>query len=524
VPASAAADVVRRTPHADLSDDAPQPGTRFTVTVYADAGGFRAGETGEGITIEADASVVEFPMRVWLDTSAELTVQEPDVQRLVISRERERSESVVFTVEVSPQAVVGTTASVTGLFVYAGRPCGLVRREVGIGTRPAAAATATAGAGAGTPVDHIAPASVMRVEATAGPPDLTVEVRDPNNDGMRFTCRVTTQLLPGGEDSSPESWNFNNSTAAVVTGYMTQFTRPNVSNAQRRAALISAGKEFFNAAPENFKRTFWALIDAGKPPKSIYIVSQEPNVPWELMVPSRRLPDGSVQQRPALGVEFAVGRWVTELNLSPLQQVPIQNAWVVAPTYTGNKLLAKSADEARFLADLLGARPWSPAEFAGLVTLFGRSPNLIHFICHGHAGAAAEAVQTIDLDPPEVLGSLDVGGMDETGAFARAQPMVFLNACEVGRLAPALVGTQGFAKAFISLGARCVVAPLWSVKDQVAHEVAKTFYEQMRNHPELPLADILRHIRERSYDASDGEDTWAAYCFYGDPRATPVLS
>ena len=96
-------------------------------------------------------------------------------------------------------------------------------------------------------------------------------------------------------------------------------------------------------------------------------------------------------------------------------------------------------------------------------------------------------------------------------------PLVFLNACEVGRTTPSLVGAGGFASEFVTAGARCVIAPLWSVKDSLAHEVAVAFYTAALEQPTRPLADILRDIRARSYEEGGGEDTYAAYCFYGDP-------
>jgi CHAT domain-containing protein len=110
-------------------------------------------------------------------------------------------------------------------------------------------------------------------------------------------------------------------------------------------------------------------------------------------------------------------------------------------------------------------------------------------------------------------------GMSGAGRFQESQPMVFLNACEIGRPEPALVGVEGFAKSFIALGARCVIAPLWSVKDSIAHQVATEFYQRMSQEPGLPLAAILRDIRRKAYEEDGGEDTYAAYTFYGDPLA-----
>ena len=80
-----------------------------------------------------------------------------------------------------------------------------------------------------------------------------------------------------------------------------------------------------------------------------------------------------------------------------------------------------------------------------------------------------------------------------------SRPLVFLNACEVGRLEPGLVGAGGFAEAFMNLGAGGVVAALWSVKDDLAHQLAEEFYRRVEAEPTTPYAAILRDLRARSY-------------------------
>jgi CHAT domain len=103
--------------------------------------------------------------------------------------------------------------------------------------------------------------------------------------------------------------------------------------------------------------------------------------------------------------------------------------------------------------------------------------------------------------------------------FERWHPLVFINAREIGRTTPALVGVGGFAKAFIDIGASAVIAPLWAVKDRFAHEVAKTFYERLKSEKNTPFAEIIRDLRRKAYEAGKAEDTFAAYCIYGDPAA-----
>jgi len=49
-----------------------------------------------------------------------------------------------------------------------------------------------------------------------------------------------------------------------------------------------------------------------------------------------------------------------------------------------------------------------------------------------------------------------------------------------------------------------VIAPLWNVDDEIAFEVAKTFYERVVAEPRTPFAEIMREIRGRAYVAGGG--------------------
>ena len=98
--------------------------------------------------------------------------------------------------------------------------------------------------------------------------------------------------------------------------------------------------------------------------------------------------------------------------------------------------------------------------------------------------------------------------------------LVFLNACEVGRGCPALVGLGGFVSSFIRLGATAVIAPLWSVEDEAAHPIAEEFYRAVKDRPGTPFSRIFAEIRAKAYDPAIAKDSYAAYCFNGDPLAS----
>ena len=144
---------------------------------------------------------------------------------------------------------------------------------------------------------------------------------------------MRTTLVDDFAMTEPEPWNFPEETDALVAKMMDQFTLKGASEVARQASLKGAGVQLWRTAPKSFQELFWRLLDEGQPLRTIFIASEEPNIPWELMRPQRDLPSGEREQRGALGVEFVIGRWVHPGHRSPKQHDPIEDSYVVAPTY-----------------------------------------------------------------------------------------------------------------------------------------------------------------------------------------------
>jgi CHAT domain len=500
----AEAATLKRTPHLDVNAPDPvPPGTTFDARVYADTRGFAPGETGTALALPARG---ELKLSVWLVVSAHFEVLGEDSGFMTIRRDANRSDVVVFRLRAIRATAESEESGISALFALNGRPVGSVRRLLQVAEESRAPVSVRAAR---------SPDPALVVEPTARQPDLTVEIeRMPGGGDQQFSCRVSTPLLAEYTDGVTAPWELRSTTGAIVRSYMAGFTSALASDEQRRAALVGAGVRLFDAAPENFRHAYGEIVGAGHPLCSIYVVSSEPYIPWELMIPKR---NGEPQD--ALGVAHSVGRWVHDQHVSPLQRIAIEDSYVIAPRYRGAKTLSFSQAEAEFVCAKFSGREIRPALFANIESELGsRGVTLLHVICHGTAGD--DGSQAIELDPDETLNDFTLEGMKGVRrAVATKKPFVFINACEVGRPAPALVGTGGFAAAFIALGARCVIAPIWSVKDSVAGKAALEFYQQVLDHPERPFAEILRDLRRRAYEGDDVEDSWAAYCFYGDPLA-----
>src|SRR5262249_36535272 len=151
------------------------------------------------------------------------------------------------------------------------------------------------------------------------------------------------------------------------------------------------------------------------------------------------------------------------------QRIPLRDSWVVAPT---DSKLASTEDEANLVLNELPGKRITPASIATFDQELGeQGHSLLHFVCHGESGD--DGGQLLLMAKKEKLSESSVRGMPGVKkAFHASKPFVFLNACEVGRAVPALIGVGGFAEQFMALGASGVVATLWSVKDSIAHELA----------------------------------------------------
>jgi hypothetical protein len=508
-PAEAAApQILRRTPHMDLDPAPPvEPGTRLKVAVYTDTQAMREGEEGEDVQIVAPPEQKQFDLTVWLVVGEPFEVEGPAVQPLTILRDEERSKSAEFTViRKDSAAQVGDTGPVTfsALFAYKGRPCGRVSRQIPLAAGPV------------EPAKEPLPQPGISVEATAKPADLSVRIVASGEDECLFQCIVQTPHLPAWRQGQTDTWRLPALAGNFVKGLMAQFTAAGASNRARTFALRGAGIQLFEAAPKLFRKVFWEMIDGGKTPRTISIVTEEPYIPWELMVPTRQGKDGEDEQRDPLGVEFLISRWTSREHIQAPQRIPLRDAWVVAPT--DSKLASAEEEAALVLQEIPGERV-VPASIDTLEQDLGKQGRtLLHFICHGESGD--DGGQVLLLEKKEKLNAGFLRGMPGVKkAFRASKPLVFLNACQVGRVVPALIGVGGFAEQFMRLGASGVIAPLWSVKDSIAHQLAVELYQRIEKEPETPFAEILRDLRKRSYADEGGEDTWAAYCFYGDPLA-----
>jgi len=125
------------------------------------------------------------------------------------------------------------------------------------------------------------------------------------NDGRQFSCTVRSPWLEKYKVGVTESWNLPQAAEDIVLDFMERITVEAITPGMLLAELRGQGRELFDSSPKNFQQAFWDLIDSGHEIKRIALVTQEPYIPWELMIPYR-WSNGKRQQRGALGTEFSV--------------------------------------------------------------------------------------------------------------------------------------------------------------------------------------------------------------------------
>jgi hypothetical protein len=245
---------------------------------------------------------------------------------------------------------------------------------------------------------------------------------------------------------------------------------------------------------------------------TVLLLSQEPYVPWELAVMPQPL-DPDLPD--FLGAQTVVGRWVfsqAKPKMPPPETLAATAVAVVYGEYRGSRLaeLAEAKVERQTLEATYQATPVRATLTAVRALLRGDPPGqVLHFAIHGRFDAAGGGLL---MEDAASLTADAVGGFDLTAA-----PLVFLNACQVGSAAQSLGDYAGMADAFLRAGASAVIAPLWSVRDSVAKDIAVRFYAGALGAGEPP-AELLR--RERLAFGTQGPASTAtpmAYLFYGHP-------
>jgi hypothetical protein len=304
--------------------------------------------------------------------------------------------------------------------------------------------------------------------------------------------------------------------------------------------LRGFGVGIFRSLPAEISATVRAAVAKGTAgaPARILLFSQEPYVPWELAVDPDGWPSAVQTTAPFLGAHAAISRWflgeVPPPRPRPVPALDVREKALVSAHYDGiagimkwtglPEAEAEVANLAKFLAP--GVAIVKPNLDDVLKMLDGTPPaDLMHFALHGN------------FDPLGIQGGLvllrTVGGQTTAqflqenhvlGTKLRREPFVYLNACQVATGSNATFGGYGgLAAAFLTAGAKGVLAPLWNIQDGTASALASEFYALSAGDERLPAAEILRRFRARYTPEAAGDrkpgvnSTLIAFQLFGHP-------
>ena len=242
---------------------------------------------------------------------------------------------------------------------------------------------------------------------------------------------------------------------------------------------------------------------------SLLVLSREPWIPWELL----HLGNDSDGRPLFLGEHFSITRWRSADGLECVTELPLQRIGVISPC---DSALACAEAERTFLhslADCGVAVEDIPARLGEIRRSMGDERfQGWHFIGHGSAPTGRSTDWHFQLES-----GVDLVPADLADVTLPAHPLVFLNACAVGRAEFALTRIDGLAEQFLAQGAGAVIAPLWAVHDECAFAFAKSVYHDLLAGSTLGEAARNARIKVRARRPSDPSPL--AYAVHGNPNA-----
>ena len=163
-----------------------------------------------------------------------------------------------------------------------------------------------------------------------------------------------------------------------------------------------------------------------------------------------------------------------------------------------------------------GAEVLKPVDLPAVQRMLDRSDvQIVHFSGHGkyHAGETAD-LSALLLEDGAVLPAVSVIGRP----LGAAHPILYLNACSLGRMGIVVGHAAGFAANCLKGGWSGVVAPYWPVNDASAHRFSRSLYEKLGFG--RSIGEALQELRAEN----PNDPTFQAYSYIGDPWARTIFS
>ena len=268
--------------------------------------------------------------------------------------------------------------------------------------------------------------------------------------------------------------------------------------------------------PPDLIRVLWdgrGQIDA------VRVMSWEPYIPWELVklaIPQEQKSDDRFLS------QYGLVRWLS--GRSAARSLSLTNWSYYAATYPNNPAdnVTKEVD---YFTTRLPQRGIQPVHVASTYDAFiGALQNpgfdVLHVACHGDVKEDSIEKAELVISDEVVNGrtkfvSVSANVVGKVARFGARRPLVFLNACEAGRLGESLTAWGGWPSRIISAGAGAFIGASWPVRDVASNAFATAFYESLLDGKSLSEAAS----GARTAAAVIGDATWLSFKVFGDPHA-----
>jgi hypothetical protein len=284
---------------------------------------------------------------------------------------------------------------------------------------------------------------------------------------------------------------------------------------QKRAIFLKLGKKgmqlFENVFPEDLRNLIWSIKDRIK---TLKIDSEEPWIPWEICKLTG-VENGRNEEGKFFCEAFEVTRWIPGHG-APRSKINFSKMAMVIPKDSGLDSVIKEKDEISRLMKKDFNVDMIPANYVDITSSFEKGKYTIwHFSGHGSNMDSSNPNNSyLLLEKGAKLTPEVINGKAKNLGIPR--PLVFLNACQVGKSAMGLTGIGGWVSQFLDAGATSFIGAYWSVADGLAYEFAVNLYKSL-----LKGNNIGKAVHEaRISIKKEGDPTWLAYTVYADPFAT----
>jgi hypothetical protein len=415
------------------------------------------------------------------------------------------------------------------LFRQGGTDLGVIGMAVEVvasGARPdRSQGTATAAPRDRADDDKLALVIQQRVETRNGQAEISFEyILHSEALGLDYRKLSSKPLLDRGKGPAAAVEAFVERIYDRVTQELKSFD--DLKELQREARGLGVGlcEELFDP---DVARVLWAVRDRIT---LIQIVSWEPYIPWELV--RLRDPDsGEIDDRYL--AEYGLVRTLSDE--APVRALPMSRWGYLAANFPMGSFPQVGAELEYFTAtspQSLRARGIEPAAIAATKDAFYDAVaegmfDVLHLSCHAESPHAAIDRSSLIIgdetapgaDQPRLV-ELDTSTVKAEAKLRPRRPLVFLNACETGRVGAVLTAWGGWPNVFLRAGAGAFVGSAWAVRDRPAAEFATAFYNALLDgHTLAEAATAAREAAKKLGDVS-----WLAFKVYGHPRARRVTS